>query len=59
MELKYFTIEELSSKLKDKYDNAPEKEQVANIHLFDIKYGEVIKKHNYKAGLVVQGIVLI
>jgi hypothetical protein len=50
MELKYFTIEELSSKLKDKYDNAPEKEQVANIHLFDIKYGEVIKKHNYKAG---------
>jgi hypothetical protein len=44
MELKYFTIEELSSKLKDKYDNAPEKEQVANIHLFGIKYGEVIKK---------------
>ena len=45
MELEYFTIEKLGSILKDKYDNAPEKEQVANIHLFGIKYAEVIKSH--------------
>ena len=54
MELKYFTIEELNSKLKDKYDNATEKEQEANIHLFGIKYGEVIKKHNYKATQIIR-----
>lgn len=54
MELEHFTIEKLSSILKDKYDNAPEKEQVANIHLFGIKYGGIIKSHNYTATQIIR-----
>ena len=54
MELEYFTIEKLGSILKDKYDNAPEKEQVANIHLFGIKYAEVIKSHSYTAAQIIR-----
>lgn len=42
------TIEELSAILKDQYENAPDKEQVVNIHLFGIEYAETIKRHNFK-----------
>ena len=41
-------IEELSLILKERYENAPKREQVVNIHLFGIEYGEIIKRNNYK-----------
>lgn len=47
-------IEELSELLKDRYENAPKKEQVANIHLFGIEYGEIIKKHSYKVSEIIK-----
>ena len=47
-------IEELSELLKDKYENAPKNEQVVNIHLFGIEFGEIIKKHNYKVSEIIK-----
>ena len=47
-------IEELSELLKDKYENAPKNEQVVNIHLFGIEFGEIIKKHNYKVAEIIK-----
>lgn len=47
-------IEELSELLKDKYENAPKQEQVANIHLFGIQYAEIIKKNNYKVSELIR-----
>lgn len=42
------TKSELGRILKDMYDNAPQGYQVANIHLFAIKYASVILDNNYK-----------
>ena len=39
--------------LKEMYENAPKDEQVAHIHLFGIKYGLIIKEHNFKATSIV------
>ncbi|WP_175621671.1 HTH-like domain-containing protein [Chryseobacterium schmidteae] len=47
-------IEELSELLRDRYENAPKQEQVANIHLFGIEYGEIIKKHNHKISEIIK-----
>jgi hypothetical protein len=47
-------IEDLSELLKERYENAPKKEQVANIHLFGIEYGEIIKKNNYKVSELIK-----
>jgi hypothetical protein len=45
--MKEMTIEELGQKLKEMYENAPKKEQVAHIHLFGIAFGDVIKRNKY------------
>ena len=37
----------LGQKLKDMYDKAPSGEQVLMIHLFGIKYADLIKQNNY------------
>lgn len=42
------TRAELAECLKEMYTSAKEKEQVLNIHLFGIKYGEHILKNKYK-----------
>lgn len=47
-------LEELSEILRDKYENAPEQEQVVNIHLFGIEYAEIIKKYNYKVSQIIK-----
>lgn len=43
------TENQLGKILKEMYDNAPDGYQVANIHLFGIKYANVILENNYKA----------
>ena len=43
------TENQLGRILKEMYDNAPDGYQVANIHLFGIKYANVILENNYKA----------
>jgi len=46
-------INELAKRLHNMYTNAPDGDQVAMIHLFRIKYGEIIVKNNYKATEIV------
>jgi len=41
------TLMELSCTLRDMYDNAPDRDQVAMIHLFGIKYANEIKKQTF------------
>ena len=41
------TLNELSSILRYMYDNAPEGDQVAMIHLFGIKYVNEIRQSGY------------
>lgn len=45
---------ELANELKDMYENAPDKEQVAFIHLFGIKRGELIKSCGYSPKEIVE-----
>lgn len=40
---------QLAENLKDMYENAPKGDQVAHIHLFGIKYADIILKNGYKA----------
>lgn len=47
------TIEELSQKLKEMYEDAPKNEQVVNIHLFGIEFGEMIKRNNYRVSQII------
>lgn len=42
------TKNELGSILKSMYENAPEGYQVANIHLFGVKYASVILENKFK-----------
>lgn len=46
---KEFTVHELGNILKEMYDNAEDKMQVASIHIFGIKYGRNIIEKEYKA----------
>jgi len=41
------TLNELGSKLNEMYTNAPKGDSVAMIHLFGIKYANLIKEGNY------------
>jgi hypothetical protein len=41
------TINELSSVLKEMYENAPKGDRVAMIHLFGIKYANEIRSSEY------------
>ncbi len=47
-------LEELGGILKEMYLNAPQKEQVAYIHLFGIKYAEIIRKNNFKISSIIK-----
>jgi len=47
-------VEDLSEILKDMYENAPKKEQVVHIHLFGIKYAEIIKKNNFRIAELIE-----
>lgn len=44
---------ELGRILKTMYDKAPDGYQVANIHLFGVKYASVILKNNYRVSKIV------
>jgi hypothetical protein len=48
------SITELGDILRKMYTNAPDKEQATFIHLFGIKYGELILKNNYSASEIVK-----
>lgn len=43
------TENELGKILREMYDNAPTDYQVANIHLFGVKYASIILDNNIKA----------
>lgn len=47
-------LNELAEILDRMYSNAPEGDQVANIHLFGVKYAEHILRNNYKATEIVR-----
>ena len=49
-----YDAEELGRILKDMYDNAPFKLQVASIHMFGIKYGRNIIEKGYKAPEIIK-----
>lgn len=49
LENKEFTIQELGSILRDMYDNAEDRMQVASIHIFGIKFGKNIIEKEFKA----------
>ena len=44
---RFMTLMELSCTLRDMYDNAPDRDHVAMIHLFGIKYANEIKKADF------------
>ncbi len=41
------TVNDLGKILKTMYNNTPTGYQVANIHFFVVKYGEIILRNNY------------
>lgn len=47
------TVNELGRKLMEMYENAPKGYQVANIHLFGVKYAEVINQYDYKVSDII------
>jgi len=47
-------IEELSKILKDRYEDAPKRERVANIHLFGIEYAKTIEKYGFKISEIIK-----
>lgn len=48
------SIIELGAELNKMYTNAPNKEQVTFIHLFGIKYGDLILKNKYSVAEIVK-----
>ena len=48
-----YTEKVLGEKLWDMYDNAPRNEQVLMIHLFGIKYGNIIESYDFKIANIV------
>ena len=44
----------LGSKLREMYQNAPHNEQVLMIHLFGIKYADIIRQYGYNAREIVE-----
>lgn len=48
------TVNELGRILMEMYENAPRGYQVANIHLFGVKYADVIKGNEYKVTDIIQ-----
>lgn len=48
LEVMNVSINELGNVLNEMYSKAPRGEQVAHIHLFGIKYGEIIERQHYR-----------
>lgn len=48
------SIEELGHILRDMYDNASAGSKVSSIHMFGIKYGQLIRENNYKAAEIIR-----
>lgn len=48
------TLHDLAMMLSEMYYNAPAKEQVTMIHLFGIKYADVIKENGYSRKEIIQ-----
>lgn len=48
------TLQDLAVTLSDMYNNAPPKEQVTMIHLFGIKYANVIIENGYSRKEIIQ-----
>jgi len=48
------TENELDKILKEMYENAPQGCQVANFHLFGVKYTKIIKNSNQKAADIIK-----
>jgi len=46
---KEFTLQQLGEMIRNMYDNAEDKMQVASIHIFGIKYGKNILEKNFRA----------
>jgi hypothetical protein len=47
------TINGLGEILKRMYSKAPQGYQVANIHLFGVKYAAIIQRYNYKVSDII------
>jgi hypothetical protein len=48
------SITELGGILREMYNSAPEKEQATFIHLFGIKYGDLILQNKYSSADIVR-----
>lgn len=44
----------LGQKLREMYDNAPYNEQVLMVHLFGIKFADIIKQNGYTSKQIVE-----
>ena len=49
-----FTEKNLGQILRNMYDNAPHNERVVMIHLFGIKYGDIIENRNFKVADIIR-----
>ncbi|MCH5148651.1 MAG: hypothetical protein J1G05_04720 [Clostridiales bacterium] len=49
-----YSEKSLGQILRDMYDNAPNNERVLMIHLFGIKYGDIIVNRNFKIANIIQ-----
>jgi 5-methylcytosine-specific restriction protein B len=48
------TLTNLANMLSQMYENAPDGEKVAMIHLFGIRYSKIIRENNYVAGEIIK-----
>lgn len=48
------TINQLGKILREMYDNAPNREKVTHIHLFGIKYAEIIITNKYSINEIIK-----
>lgn len=48
------SVSELGKILREMYNSAPDKEQATYIHLFGIKYGDLIIRNKYSAAEIVK-----
>ncbi|RAI94302.1 hypothetical protein DET54_108102 [Paenibacillus pabuli] len=47
------TVDELGEILNNMYRNAPDGDQVANIHLFGVKYADIINRNDFSVKEIV------
>jgi hypothetical protein len=54
----FMPIEELATILSQMYDNAPDGEKAAMIHLFGIRYARIIRDNNFVAADIIRNTIL-